>query len=107
MQPLMEYRLELGGYDTRALEIEGDGAPLVLFHGFADSADTWRRLLARLAREGRRAVAVDMPGFGTAARLARDEAVLPQLDRFVAAAVEHLAAEAGAPVIAAGNSMGG
>ncbi|MCW2990833.1 MAG: alpha/beta hydrolase fold protein, partial [Solirubrobacterales bacterium] len=64
MQPLIEYRLDLAGHATRALELEGDGPPMLLLHGFADSADTWRRTLDRLARRGRRALAVDLPGFG-------------------------------------------
>ena len=34
---------------TRVLEIEGDGPGLILFHGFGDSADTWRPLLDVLA----------------------------------------------------------
>lgn len=106
-QPLIEYRLTLAGVDTRALELEGEGPPLLLLHGYADSADTWRSVLARLGREGRRALAVDLPGFGTATRLDRAEGVLPQLDRFAAAAIRHLAAEAGRPVIVAGNSLGG
>ena len=49
MQPLFEHRLELAGYETRALELEGDGPPLLLLHGYSDSADTWRLLLDRLA----------------------------------------------------------
>ncbi|WP_354699429.1 2-hydroxy-6-oxo-6-(2'-aminophenyl)hexa-2,4-dienoic acid hydrolase [Paraconexibacter sp. AEG42_29] len=106
-QPLIEYRLTLAGVDTRALELEGDGPPLLLLHGYADSADTWRSVLARLGREGRRALAVDLPGFGTATRLDRAEGVLPQLDRFAAAAIRHLAAESGQPVVVAGNSLGG
>jgi pimeloyl-ACP methyl ester carboxylesterase len=36
-QPLVEHRLELAGFETRALELEGDGPPLALLHGFADS----------------------------------------------------------------------
>lgn len=106
-EPLFEHRLDLAGFQTRALELEGDGPPLLLLHGYADSADTWRLLLHRLGRQGRRALAVDLPGFGTASRLARDEPVLPQLDRLVAAAARHLAEEAGAPVVVAGNSLGG
>jgi pimeloyl-ACP methyl ester carboxylesterase len=106
-QPLIEHRLELAGYATRALELEGDGPPLLLLHGYSDSADTWRTLLARLGRQGRRALALDLPGFGTATRLHRDEPVLPQLDRFAGAAIRHLAGEAGAPVVVAGNSLGG
>ena len=66
IQPLFEHRLELAGYDTRVLELEGDGVPIVMFHGYADSADTWRKSLALLGRRGHRAIAVDLPGFGTA-----------------------------------------
>jgi pimeloyl-ACP methyl ester carboxylesterase len=106
MQPLIEHRLELAGFDTRALELEGDGPPVVLLHGFADSADTWRRVLDRLARANRRALALDLPGFGTAAPLG-DGPVLPQWDAFAAAAVEHAADEAGADAVLGGNSLGG
>ena len=106
MQPLVEHRLELAGYGTRALELEGEGAPVVLLHGYADSADTWRRVLDRLARADRRALAVDLPGFGAADPL-RDGPVLPQLDAVAAAAVVHAAEQADEDVILAGNSLGG
>jgi len=105
-QPLIEYRLELDGVSTRVLELEGDGPALVLFHGYADSADTWRTALDLLARANRRAFAFDLPGFGKASRLHRDEKILSQLDRFGAAAVRHVAAEHG-HVVVAGNSLGG
>lgn len=106
MQPLIEYRLELAGTETRALELEGDGPPVLLLHGFADSADTWRRTLDRLARRGRRALAVDLPGFAAAGRL-RPGPVLPQLDAFALAAARHLAEESGEAPVVAGNSLGG
>lgn len=106
MQPLFEHRLRVDGYETRALELEGDGPALVLFHGYADSADTWRPLLDLLARAERRAIAVDLPGFGAASRLGPG-AVLPQWDAFAGALVEQVAAEHGVPVVAAGNSLGG
>ena len=105
MQPLFEHRLNLAGYETRALELEGDGPPLLLLHGFADSADTWRLVLDRLGRLDRRALAVDMPGFGTATPLRDDEPVVPQLTEFARAAVAHLAPRGGAVV--SGNSLGG
>ena len=105
MQPLFEHRLKLAGYETRALELEGSGPPLLLLHGYSDSADTWRLLLDRLGRAGRRAVAVDMPGFGTCDPLAEDEPILPQLERFAAAAVEWMTPDGGA--IVCGNSLGG
>jgi pimeloyl-ACP methyl ester carboxylesterase len=111
MGAIRERRLELGGYTTRALELEGeagpDAAPLVLLHGWSDSADTWRPLLAILARRGRRAVALDMPGFGTAAALSEREPVLAQLDRFVAAAVKREGERNGGEVVIVGNSLGG
>ena len=105
MQPLVEHRESFAGYGTRVLELEGDGPPIVLFHGYADSADTWRPALAKLARHDRRAVAVDLPGFGAAARLARDQPVLEQHDRFAAAVIEAYADDQ--PALAVGNSLGG
>lgn len=105
MQPLFEHRLELAGFETRALELEGAGPPLVLFHGFGDSADTWRLLLDRLGRADRRAVAVDLPGFGTADPLDPDRPVLPQLAGFATDAVRRFAPGGGAVVC--GNSLGG
>lgn len=107
MQPLVEYHLELGDRRTRALELDGDGPPVVLFHGYADSADTWRLTLARFQQRGRRAIALDMPGFGEADRLDRDRPILEQLDEFVAAAAHHVAEEHGEPVVLCGNSLGG
>src|SRR4051794_36052103 len=98
VQPLFEHRLELAGLETRALELEGDGPPLVLLHGYADSADTWRRVLALLGRRDHRALALDMPGFGTAAPL-RDGPVLPQIDAFVEAALAHAAEDGGRVVL--------
>jgi pimeloyl-ACP methyl ester carboxylesterase len=62
IQPLFEHRMEFAGYGTRVLELEGSGPPVLMFHGYADSADTWRLTLAQLARRGQRAVAVDLPG---------------------------------------------
>jgi pimeloyl-ACP methyl ester carboxylesterase len=104
MQPLFEHRPTLAGFETRALELEGEGPPVVLLHGYADSADTWRRVLALLAREERAAVALDLPGFGTADRLAPGP-VLPQLDAFARAAVRHWGDDR--PAVLAGNSLGG
>jgi pimeloyl-ACP methyl ester carboxylesterase len=104
MQPLFEHRLRVDGYETRALELEGDGPGLVLLHGWGDSADTWRPLLAELGARDRRSIAVDLPGFGHASRLGAG-AVLPQLDAFAGALVEQWAD--GGEVVVVGNSLGG
>lgn len=99
-----EHSMPLDGHRTRVLEIEGEGPGIVLLHGWGDSADTWRPLLAELAAIGRRAIAVDLPGFGSASGLARGP-LLPQLDDFAAALV--LEWSAGEPVVVAGTSLGG
>ena len=105
-----ERRLELGGFETRALELASasDSDPIVLLHGFSDSADTWRPLMRHLETEGRGALALDLPGFGQADRLARERPILPQLDRFTMAAIEHASERSpSGRVIVAGNSLGG
>lgn len=108
MEPIVEHNLRLGGVRTRALELEGEGPPMILLHGFGDSGDTWRLLLDRLRKQGRAAVALDMPGFGTAERLDREAPIMPQLDAFADAAVDRWAAEsASGSVVIVGNSLGG
>jgi len=104
MQPLIEHSMEVAGHRTRVLELEGVGPGIVLLHGWGDSADTWRPLLAELALCGRRAIAVDLPGFGSATRL-RKGAILPQLDEFATALIREWGE--GEPVVIAGNSLGG
>jgi pimeloyl-ACP methyl ester carboxylesterase len=111
MEPLFEHRMEFAGFETRVLELEGHGDPIVLLHGWSDSADTWRCVLDRLGKAERRAIAVDLPGFGTAAPL-EDGAMLPQLDAFAGAVSAYAAARrsgrrARARGIVVGNSLGG
>jgi len=88
---------------TRTLDVAGDGPPILLLHGFTDSADSWRPVLEQLAGRARRAIAVDLPGSGRAAPLGRP--ALAALDRFTAAFLRAGAAEG--RVILAGNSLGG
>jgi pimeloyl-ACP methyl ester carboxylesterase len=104
MEPLFEHRLTIAGHGTRALELEGGGPGILLLHGWGDSADTWRPLLAELGQLERRALAVDLPGFGRASKLERGP-ILPQLDAFVAALVQDWSG--GEPIVIAGNSLGG
>jgi pimeloyl-ACP methyl ester carboxylesterase len=104
-QTLLQSReVTIAGTPTRALEVAGTGPTVVFLHGFSDSADTWRPVLAHMARLGRRAVAVDLPGFGTAGRLPRYAGVLPPLDGFVDELVH--AYDEGEECVIAGNSLG-
>ena len=106
IEPLFEHRRAFAGYETRVLELEGDGPPRLLIHGYADSADTWRQSLAILARRGQRAIAIDLPGFALADPLGSGP-LLPQWDAFIAEAMVYCAGRPRRPVIAVGNSLGG
>lgn len=97
---ITESRATFGGVGTRVLSVPGSGTPVVLLHGYADSAETWRAVLTRLEALGRQAFAVDLPGFGRADRR-RPGPLLPQFDAFADA----LLAETG-PVVLVGNSLG-
>lgn len=97
---ITERRASYGGVGTRVLSVPGDGTPIVLLHGYADSADTWRGVLTRLEAAGRRAVAVDLPGFGQADPR-RPGPMVPQFDAFADAVL----AETG-PAVLVGNSLG-
>ena len=58
--------LAIGEHRLRVVEV-GEGEPVLLVHGFADSAYTWHRNLRALARAGFRALACDQPGVGESA----------------------------------------
>lgn len=100
---LRETHAVIAGVRTRMLRLSGASPTFVLLHGFADSADTWRPLLAELGRRGHAAVAVDMPGFGSADRLEANSPVLPQLDAFT----DSLLLRVRRPAVLVGNSLGG
>ncbi|MEV0669716.1 alpha/beta fold hydrolase [Mycobacterium sp. NPDC050441] len=97
---IAESPVTVGEVRTRMLSVTGIGTPVVLLHGYADSADTWRGVLTRLEAMGRSAFAVDLPGFGRADRR-RPGPLLPQFDAFADA----ILADRG-PAILVGNSLG-
>ncbi|MBC2887870.1 alpha/beta fold hydrolase [Gordonibacter massiliensis (ex Traore et al. 2017)] len=100
-----------GDVRYRYLVWEGDAAevaPVVLLHGFAQSADSWDDV-AKLLRRRRPVVALDLVGHGGSDR--PQDARLFRLDRAADALVaflEHVAGERAVPSVpVAGYSMGG
>jgi pimeloyl-ACP methyl ester carboxylesterase len=104
---LPEHDVLHAGYRTRALSIAGEGPPIVLIHGFADSADTWRPLMRCLAERGRAAVAVDLPNFGRAERQRSEAPLLDLYQRVAASAVRSAARQWGGEAVLVGSSLGG
>lgn len=97
---ITETRSRFGGTGTRVLAVPGSEPTIVCLHGYADSADTWRPVLERLAAAGRRALAVDMPGFGRAGARAPGPLV-EQFDAFADALLDDVG-----PAVLMGNSLG-
>jgi pimeloyl-ACP methyl ester carboxylesterase len=85
-----------------AIDVEGDGPPLVLLHGVGTSRVVWRRATPLLAAE-RTVAAPDLPGFGASPPAGRGFA----LDRVADALAEALDARLAAPFDLLGNSLGG
>jgi len=62
--------LRIHGHDL-ACTVTGDGPTMLLVHGMAGSAETWRHVVEPLARDFR-IVAPDLPGHGASAKPAGD-----------------------------------
>lgn len=56
-------RITVGEY-TFSVTVEGAGEPVLLLHGFPDSARLWRHLIPVLVAAGYRVIAPDQRGFG-------------------------------------------
>jgi pimeloyl-ACP methyl ester carboxylesterase len=55
-------RIDAGGIGIHVLE-EGDGPPVLFLHGYPTNAQLWRHVVPAVGRQ-RRALAIDLPGFG-------------------------------------------
>ena len=97
------------GLQTRVLTA-GDGAPgtpVVLIHGVGGWAENWREVIGPIAASGRRAIAVDLPGFGESDAPGRVAHFGPQnayYPRFVISLMDALELPAAHLI---GSSMGG
>jgi pimeloyl-ACP methyl ester carboxylesterase len=61
--------VQTGDIETRYLEWGTSGTPVLLLHGFVESADTWQPTARLLARD-HRVYAIDLDGFGYTQRVA-------------------------------------
>jgi pimeloyl-ACP methyl ester carboxylesterase len=59
-----------GDLRTRFRQWGSSGTPIVLVHGFVESADTWQYIAPRLATAGHRVYALDLDGWGYSQRVA-------------------------------------
>jgi pimeloyl-ACP methyl ester carboxylesterase len=85
-------------------EDPGKMAPLVLLHGYGDTADCWRRVVPALQR-GRRVIAIDVPPFGRSAHPAGFETEpIGFYEEFFPALFDQLGVE---KAVVVGHSMGG
>lgn len=96
-----------GRFRTRLLSADngaGDARTVIMFHGWSDSADTWKPLMRELWNDGARLLAVDLPGFGRADPAAPG-LQLPQLIDFVHAVLVELGPTTG-QLYPVGQSLG-
>ncbi len=84
--------------------VQGDGPDVLLIHGWASSWRMWERPLHRLASEGFRAWALDLPGCGESSLPANGWYTIANLTGVIEAFVERVGIERAALV---GHSMGG
>lgn len=103
--PLLERPLTLAGVNTRCLlntELEPEAPLLLCLHGWRDSADAFRPLMAAINGDCAM-MALDLPGFGAADRL-KPGAHLPQFVEFCGAAIRQFGP--GRRLLVVGQSLG-
>ena len=66
-------RIEVDGIGLE-VDVQGDGTPVLLLHGWPDSHDLWRHQIAALTGAGYRTIAPDLRGFGASDRPTQVEA---------------------------------
>lgn len=101
--------IDVLGLRTRLLEAGGAtaGDAVLLIHGVGGWAENWRAVMEPIADSGRRALAVDLPGFGESEPPGRVPHFGPRdafYPRFVVALLDALGLRSAHVV---GNSMGG
>jgi pimeloyl-ACP methyl ester carboxylesterase len=83
-------RIEVDGVGLE-VDVQGDGPPVLLLHGWPDSHDLWRHQVRALTAAGYRTIAPDLRGFGDSERPPGADAYgLPSLVGDVVGVLDHL-----------------
>lgn len=83
-------RIELDDVTLRVDDI-GGGSPVMLLHGWPDTADLWRHQVPALVADGYRVIAPDLRGFGESSRPAEIQAyTAPSMVGDVIGLLDHL-----------------
>jgi len=88
------------------VEIDGDGPPLVLLHGFTGSSAGWDAHVDLFARRYR-VIRPDLPGHGRTPAPSADRCSMAHVAHDLAALIAQVAQRANAPAVLLGYSMGG
>src|SRR3954469_13139018 len=93
--------IEVCGVKTYVVEA-GEGPPVLLIHGYGDTADGWRKVVPRLL-ESHRVIAIDVPPFGRSGTPDAGD-LIDFHAGFMPSLIEHLGI---GPAIVVGHSLGG
>jgi pimeloyl-ACP methyl ester carboxylesterase len=102
--PVPSRLIEIAGCETFVAE-GGEGPPVLLLHGFADTADCWRRVVPGLVRH-HRVVAIDIPPFGRSGQppMRQRHSLVDYYQEFFQALAESLDLD---KAVIVGHSLGG
>ncbi len=101
--PPLVRTVSVNGDEARYVDLgEGEGPPIVFLHGLGGNWQNWLESLPRAAQE-RRAIALDLPGFGSSPA-PREDISISYYARFLDGLFEELDVDA---AVVVGNSMGG
>src|ERR1700759_3369947 len=85
--------VDVNGIDLHYLD-EGDGAPVLMLHGFPDSSQAWPHQIPALTAAGYRCIVPDLRGFGeTEAPEAVSAYAIPEIEKDLLALLDHLGLE--------------
>lgn len=102
-EELPSHVIEIAGVDTFLYD-HGDGPPVILLHGYGDTADGWRRAVPALL-QSYRVIAIDIPPFGRSAAPPMGTGRLMEFYRvFYPELIDHLGVESATLI---GHSLGG